>query len=61
MQTFIFPVYLAGAVAAKGTNSDALLGLATGIAGVLVAIMAPVFGRRSDEAGKRKFWLMINT
>jgi UMF1 family MFS transporter len=58
MQTFIFPVYLAGAVAAVGTDSDSLLGITTGIAGV---IMAPVFGRRSDESGKRKFWLMVNT
>jgi MFS transporter, UMF1 family len=61
MQTFVFPLYLAGAVAAKGTDTDALLGVATGIAGLIVAIMAPVFGRRSDETGKRKFWLMINT
>ena len=61
MQTFIFPVYLAGAVAAVGTDSDSLLGITTGIAGVIVALMAPVFGRRSDESGKRKFWLMVNT
>jgi UMF1 family MFS transporter len=61
MQTFIFPVYLAGAAAAVGTDSDSLLGITTGIAGVIVALMAPVFGRRSDESGKRKFWLMVNT
>jgi len=61
MQTFIFPVYLAGAVAEAGTNADALLGIATGIAGFLLAIIAPVLGRRSDEGGRRKFWLMIST
>ena len=59
MQTFVFPLYLAGAVAAKGTDTDALLGGATGLAGLVVAIMAPVFGRRSDETGKRKFWLRL--
>jgi UMF1 family MFS transporter len=61
MQTFIFPVYLASAVAEAGTNADALLGIATGVAGFLLAIIAPVLGRRSDESGRRKFWLMVNT
>ena len=61
MQTFIFPVYLASAVAEAGTNADALLGIATGIAGFVLAVIAPVLGRRSDEGGRRKFWLMINT
>jgi MFS transporter, UMF1 family len=61
MQTFIFPVYLASAVAEAGTNADALLGITTGVAGFLLAIIAPVLGRRSDEGGRRKFWLMVNT
>ena len=61
MQTFVFPVYLAGAVAAEGTNVDAQIGVATALAGFLLAITAPVIGRRSDETGKRKFWLVINT
>ena len=61
MQTFIFPVYLAGAVAAAGTNADAQLGVATAIAGIALALIAPVLGRRSDESGRRKFWLMVNT
>jgi len=61
MQTFIFPVYLAGAVASKDQNPDVALGWATAIAGVLLALTAPVIGRRSDEAGRRKLWLMINT
>jgi UMF1 family MFS transporter len=47
MQTFIFPVYLATAVAV--------------IAGIILALIAPVLGRRSDEGGRRKFWLMVNT
>jgi UMF1 family MFS transporter len=61
MQTFIFPVYLAGAVATAGDNADTKLGWATTIAGILLALIAPVLGRRSDQSGKRKFWLMFNT
>ena len=61
MQTFVFPVYLAGAVAAEGTNVDAQIGVATALAGFLLAVTAPVIGRRSDETGKRKFWLVVNT
>ena len=61
MQTFIFPVYLASAVATPGTNVDAQIGVATAIAGFLLAITAPIVGRRSDETGKRKFWLVTNT
>ena len=61
MQTFVFPVFLASAVAAKDTNVDAQIGVATAIAGFVLALTAPVVGRRSDETGKRKFWLVINT
>jgi UMF1 family MFS transporter len=31
------------------------------LAGIAVALAAPIFGRRTDEMGKRKFWLMMNT
>ncbi len=31
------------------------------IAGVLIALLAPVLGQRSDGSGKRKLWLAINT
>jgi UMF1 family MFS transporter len=61
MQTFIFPVYLAGAVAAQGSNPDVAIGIATTIAGIILALIAPVLGRRSDTSGRRKFWLMVNT
>ena len=61
MQTFIFPVYLTGAVASGIKNADQQLGWATAVAGFLLALIAPVLGRRSDENGRRKFWLLINT
>lgn len=61
MQTFIFPVYLASAVATAAQNPDQAIGWATAVAGVVLALIAPVLGRRSDENGRRKFWLVINT
>jgi UMF1 family MFS transporter len=61
MQTFIFPVYLAGAVASIDQKADHAIGWATAIAGVVLALIAPVLGRRSDENGRRKFWLVANT
>jgi len=36
-------------------------GLALFIAGLAIALLAPVMGQRSDAAGKRKFWLLVNT
>ena len=36
-------------------------GLAIFIAGLLIAVLAPVMGQRSDASGRRKFWLAINT
>ncbi len=61
MQTFIFPVYLTGAVAAGNKAADQQLGWAVAIAGLILALIAPVLGRRADETGRRKRWLLINT
>lgn len=61
MQTFIFPVYLATAVATTAQTPDQAIGWATAIAGVALAAIAPVLGRRSDVNGRRKFWLVATT
>lgn len=37
------------------------LGLATTIAGLAIAAIAPVLGQRADASGRRKFWLLIYT
>ena len=37
------------------------LGIGITIAGLLVALVAPVLGQRSDRAGRRKRWLAANT
>jgi UMF1 family MFS transporter len=75
--TFVFSVYLTSDlflpadVRALGrgdaTYDRALAGLSSGlglaitIAGVLIALLAPVLGRRSDGSGRRKLWLGIHT
>jgi UMF1 family MFS transporter len=63
-QTFIFATYITGASFIASGDVDVLatqLGWAGAIAGGVVAISAPVFGRRADTAGRRKMWLLINT
>lgn len=68
-QLFIDPAIV---VAAAGNADDPTLKAALAvnttviswaltIAGVLIALLAPVLGQRSDGSGKRKLWLAINT
>jgi len=68
-QLFVDPVV----VAAAGGNDDdpalvralaanaSLVGVALMVAGIVVALVAPVLGQRSDGTGRRKLWLGINT
>lgn len=71
---FISPALLAAQNAEKDTSGPAhhavagavaelSSGLAwgIGIAGIVVAVLAPVLGRRTDGSGRRKLWLGINT
>lgn len=61
IQTFIFANYIvSGAFGDKDANTAAL-SIGSIIASVLVAVSAPVFGRRSDDTGRRKFWLLANS
>lgn len=60
-QTFIFPIYITSAAFGPEEQTSQALGIAATIAGFFVAIVAPIFGRRSDEMGRRKLWLMVNT
>jgi UMF1 family MFS transporter len=62
IQTFIFATYITSD--AFGKNTDALsnqFGLAVSLAGLAVAVSAPVIGRRSDASGRRKRSLLINS
>jgi len=59
--TFVFTVYLASKQFGDPDNTTALLGVTGIVGGILVALIAPVTGQRSDGTGRRKLWLGINS
>ncbi len=61
IQTFIFATYITSSAFGNPDANTQALSVANIISGVLVALISPVFGRRSDESGKRKLWLLINS
>ncbi|WP_246295194.1 MFS transporter [Arthrobacter wenxiniae] len=62
MTTFIFTaLYLTGAAFGGADHASAVLGLTMSIAGLAIALFAPVAGQRTDHSGRRKLWLGINT
>ena len=61
MTTFVFTVYLTSDAFGGEDTASAALGGALAIAGVVIALLAPVTGQRSDAGGRRKLWLGINS
>lgn len=61
MTTFVFSVWLTSKQFGDPTHSSALLSSGLAISGVLLALLAPVLGQRSDAGGRRKTWLVVNT
>ncbi|MDM7990256.1 MFS transporter [Arthrobacter sp. zg-Y877] len=61
MTTFVFTVYLTSSSFGDTDTNSAVLGAALAIAGVAIAVLAPVTGQRSDAGGRRRKWLTINT
>src|SRR3954453_1196928 len=59
--TFVFTVYLTGQAFGDEAAVSAQLGWALGLAGIVVLLIAPVTGQRSDTSGRRKLWLAVNT
>lgn len=55
--TFIFAPYFAASVAATPAEGQAMWGWATGIAGLIIAVLAPVLGSVADASGPRKPWI----
>ncbi|UCR88333.1 MFS transporter [Mycetocola spongiae] len=60
--TFVFSVYLTSSpeFGGEATVSAQLAWWMSG-AGLVIALLAPVTGQRSDRSGRRKFWLGVNT
>ena len=61
MTTFVFTVYLTSESFGGEAHASSVLGLGIALAGVAVAVLAPVVGQRSDTGGRRRMWLGINT
>lgn len=59
--SFVFTVYLTSDGFGGEAVVSAQLGWALAAAGLLIAVLAPVTGQRSDSSGRRKFWLAVNT
>jgi UMF1 family MFS transporter len=59
--TFVFTVYLTSGSFGEEADVSVSLGTTLSIAGVLIAVLAPVLGRLTDANGRRKQWLGINT
>ena len=60
MTTFVFTVYLTSSSFGSEEDTTAVLSKGLMIAGVVIALFAPVTGQRSDASGKRAFWLSFN-
>ena len=67
--SFIFGRYITDTVFAPAGMTEAeaeqytgfWIGVSGIIAGVFIALIAPIVGRRADTSGRKKMWLMINT
>ncbi|AMM34178.1 membrane protein [Sinomonas atrocyanea] len=61
MTTFVFTVYLTSKAFGGEDHGSAVLGACLGVAGLGIALLAPVSGQRSDAGGRRKLWLGVHT
>lgn len=59
--TFIFAVYFSSSIAEDENTGTALWGNMVGLAGIFIAILAPILGSIADEGGRRKPWVFFFT
>ncbi len=57
--TFIFAPYFTSVVVGDSVRGQAIWGYTVGIAGVIIAILAPILGAWSDTTGPRKPWVAL--
>ncbi len=57
IQTFIFAAYFTSSIAENETTGTAQWGFTIGLAGFVIAILAPILGSIADVGGPRKPWV----
>lgn len=57
--TFVFTVYLASKEFGNQTTSSQVVSMSMTIAGIIVALTAPITGQRADRQGKGTYWLGV--
>lgn len=59
--TFVFTIYLTSSAFGPDATIEPQLGWGLALAGLAIALFAPISGQRADAKGHRKLWLAINT
>ena len=59
--TFVFSVYLTSSAFGEKNHTSLALAWATGLAGLFIALLAPVLGQGADRTGRRMFHLRWQT
>lgn len=57
--TFIFAPYFASGVVGDPVRAQSLWGLGIGIAGMVIAVLAPILGALADSTGRRMPWIWL--
>ncbi|MDO4821604.1 MAG: MFS transporter [Rothia sp. (in: high G+C Gram-positive bacteria)] len=61
MTTFVFTVYLTSSSFGTTEHTSAVLSAGLTIAGICIALLAPLSGQRADITGRRGLWLTVNS
>ncbi|GAA1347183.1 MFS transporter [Falsarthrobacter nasiphocae] len=61
MTTFVFTVWLTSPAFGPTEHSSTLLAWGLSLSGLVLAVIAPVLGQRSDASNRRRLWLAVNT
>lgn len=61
MTTFVFTVYLTSSSFGTTEHTSAVLSAGLTIAGICIALLAPLSGQRADITGRRGLWLSVNS
>ncbi|MBR7742333.1 MFS transporter [Phycicoccus sp. BSK3Z-2] len=59
--TFVFSVYITGEAFGSTNTTSTALAVSTAVAGLLVALLAPVLGQNSDRSGRTVSHLRVQT